>query len=105
MAENLRLAAAGLSAVLAIASMPAHAADITRGGQTYAMHCAMCHGPAGQGIQPGSPKFNRGERMMQSDLVLLNSVRMGRGAMPGFMGVIRDRDILDVIAYIRTLQR
>jgi len=37
--------------------------------------------------------------------VLLNSVRMGRGAMPGFMGVIRDRDILDVIAYIRTLQR
>jgi len=91
--------------LLAIASTPGHAADITRGGQTYAMHCAMCHGPAGQGIQPGAPKFNRGERMMQSDLVLLNSVRMGRGAMPGFMGVIRDRDILDVIAYIRTLQR
>ncbi len=91
--------------MLAIASMPGRAADITRGGQTYAMHCAMCHGPAGQGIQPGAPKFNRGERMMQSDLMLLNSVRMGRGAMPGFMGVIRDRDILDVIAYIRTLQR
>jgi len=105
MAENSRHAFAGVCIVLAIAATPAHAADITRGGQTYAMHCAMCHGPAGQGIQPGSPKFNRGERMMQSDLVLLNSVRMGRGAMPGFMGVIRDRDILDVIAYIRTLQR
>ncbi|HET7401082.1 MAG TPA: cytochrome c [Usitatibacter sp.] len=105
MAENLRPALAGACLAAAIASTPLHAADTTRGSQTYAMHCAMCHGPAGQGIQPGAPKFNRGERMLQSDLVLLNSVRMGRGAMPGFMGVLRDRDILDVIAYIRTLQR
>ena len=105
MAETLRLALAGVCLAAAIATTPGHAADITRGGQTYAMHCAMCHGPAGQGIQPGAPKFNRGERMLQSDLALLNSVRMGRGAMPGFMGVLRDRDILDVIAYIRTLQR
>ncbi|HET9580255.1 MAG TPA: cytochrome c [Usitatibacter sp.] len=81
------------------------AADIARGAQAYAMHCAMCHGPAGQGIQPGAPKFNRGERLMQSDLALLNSIRTGRNAMPGFMGVLRDRDILDVIAYLRTLQR
>lgn len=81
------------------------AADIARGAQTYAMHCAMCHGPAGQGIQPGAPKFNRGERLMQSDLALLNSIRTGRNAMPGFVGVLRDRDILDVIAYLRTLQR
>ena len=105
MAEIARFAAVAAFAALAFASTDGHAADIARGGQTYAMHCAMCHGPAGQGIQPGAPKFNRGERMMQSDLAILNSVRMGRGAMPGFMGIVRDRDILDVIAYIRTLQR
>ena len=102
MARPARLLVAVLLLALAQAS---GAADIARGGQIFAMHCAMCHGPAGQGIQPGAPKFNRGERMLQSDLALLNSIRMGRGAMPGFMGVIRDRDILDVIAYIRTLQR
>ncbi|MGE5097098.1 MAG: c-type cytochrome [Betaproteobacteria bacterium] len=98
------LGAAVVVAAIGMAS-GVDAADIARGAQTYAMHCAMCHGPAGQGIQPGAPKFNRGERLMQSDLALLNSIRTGRNAMPGFVGVLRDRDILDVIAYLRTLQR
>lgn len=95
-----------LAALLAFAvAAPAHAADIARGAQTYAMHCAMCHGPAGQGVHPMAPKFNRGERLLQSDLALLDAVRRGRNAMPPFNGVLRDRDILDVIAYVRTLQR
>lgn len=83
----------------------AQSADIARGGQTFALHCASCHGPAGQGVFPGAPKFNRGERLMQSDLTLLNSIRSGKNAMPPFMGMLRDREILDVIAYLRTLQR
>ena len=83
----------------------ANGADVTRGAQTYALHCAMCHGPAGQGVHPTAPKFNRGERLLQSDLVLLNTIRAGRNAMPPFNGILRDRDILDVIAYLRTLQR
>jgi len=99
------MARIALALAALVLALPAGAADIARGAQTYAIHCAMCHGPAGQGIQPGAPKFNRGERMLQSDLALLNSIRMGRGAMPGFAGMLRDRDILDVIAYIRTLQR
>ena len=93
------------AASIACAGICAAAADIARGAQTYAMHCAMCHGPAGQGIQPGTPKFNRGEKLLQSDLALVNSIRSGRGAMPGFAGMLRDREILDVIAYLRTLQR
>lgn len=92
------------AALLAMAP-PVFPADIARGGQTFAMHCAVCHGPAGQGIHPSAPKFNRGERLMQSDLALLNTVRTGKNAMPSFMGILRDREILDVIAYIRTLQR
>ena len=95
---------AAVLAALAAASA-AFAADITRGGQAYALHCATCHGPGGQGIYPGAPKFNRGDRMMQSDLALLNSIKWGRNAMPAFNGVLRDRDILDVIAYVRTLRR
>ncbi|NJD88424.1 MAG: cytochrome c [Betaproteobacteria bacterium] len=87
------------------AALPCAAADLARGSQTYALHCAVCHGPAGQGGVPGAPKFNRGERLMQSDLALLESVRRGRNIMPAFAGVLRDREILDVIAYLRTLQR
>lgn len=85
--------------------LPASAADLAKGAQTYALHCAACHGPAGQGVFPGSPKFNRGERLLQGDLQLLATIRSGRNAMPGFNGVLRDREILDVIAYLRTLQR
>ena len=91
--------------VLAASAAPSQAADTVRGGQLYAMHCANCHGPAGQGIFPGTPKMNRGERMMQSDLALLETLRRGKNAMPGYYGVMRDRDLLDVIAYVRTLQR
>lgn len=99
---SARAAALALAAAFAAG---AQAADVVRGGQTFALHCAVCHGPAGQGIFPGAPKFNRGERLMQSDLALLNTVRTGKNAMPAFNGMLRDREILDVIAYIRTLQR
>lgn len=100
----MRIAIALLAATLA-AARPATAADLARGSQIYALHCAVCHGPAGQGGTPGAPRFNRGERLLQSDLALLDSVRRGRAAMPAFAGVLRDREILDVIAYLRTLQR
>jgi len=101
---DARLAAALLAAGLA-AAVPARAADLARGSQVFALHCAVCHGPAGQGGIPGAPKFNRGERLLQSDLALLGSVRRGKNIMPAFAGVLRDREILDVIAYLRTLQR
>jgi len=100
----MRRAMALLSAMLATA-VPAAAADLARGSQIYALHCAVCHGPTGQGGVPGAPRFNRGERLLQSDAALLEAVRRGRNVMPAFAGVLRDREILDVIAYLRTLQR
>jgi cytochrome c6 len=97
-------------AVLAIiaagaCAAPVRAGDLARGSQIYALHCATCHGPSGQGGIPGTPKFNRGERLLQSDLALAETVRRGKNVMPSFAGVLRDREILDVIAYLRTLQR
>jgi cytochrome c6 len=92
-------------ALACTASLPCASADLARGSQIYALHCSVCHGPAGQGGIPGAPKFNRGERMLQSDQALLDSVRRGRNVMPAFAGVLREREILDVIAYLRTLRR
>lgn len=108
MAEPRRAAfaaAAALAVLAAFAAVSAGAADLSRGSQIYALHCATCHGPSGQGGIPGAPKFNRGERLMQSDLALLSTVRRGKNVMPAFGGLLRDREILDVIAYLRTLQR
>lgn len=83
---------------------PAGAADVFKGGQTYAMYCASCHGPAGLAVMPGAPNFARGDRLMQPDTALLVSIRGGRNAMPAFAGVLRDQEILNVIAFLRTLR-
>lgn len=92
-----------LAALLAVAG-PAHSADVIKGSQIYAKHCAACHGPQGVSVMPGAPHLARGERMMQSDMALLTSLKAGRNAMPGYLGILTDREILDVIAYSRTLR-
>ena len=89
--------------VLGIASV--HAADIMKGGQLYNRHCASCHGPTGVSLVPGAPNLARAERMLQSDLTLLATLRTGKNAMPGYAGILTDLQILDVIAYTRTLRR
>jgi cytochrome c6 len=33
----------------------------------------------------------------------MTTIRSGKGAMPGYFGVLREREILDVVAYLRTL--
>ena len=93
-----------LLALLAPLAQAACAADMMKGGQIYRMHCASCHGASGVSAMPNAPSFARGERMMQPDQTLLGSIRRGRGAMPGFFGVLSDRDTLDVIAYMRSMR-
>lgn len=81
------------------------AADIGAGGRVYSMHCLACHGPSGQSLLPDAPNFVRGERLIQPDFSLLSSIKAGKRAMPAYMGILRDQEILDVVAYLRTLQR
>ena len=97
-------AALAFLALVAI-GCPAHAADIAKGAQVYARHCVSCHGPAGVSVMPGTPNLQRAERMMQTDLALLASLKAGRNMMPAYAGLLTDQQILDVIAYSRTLRR
>ncbi|HSD60525.1 MAG TPA: cytochrome c [Burkholderiales bacterium] len=94
-----------LSGLLGLAATPAGAADPLKGQQTYETQCMKCHGPGGVPVLVGAPNFSRGERLVQPDLVILEKIKAGRNAMPSFRGVLRDYEILDVIAYIRTLYR
>jgi cytochrome c6 len=91
------------AAALALAAAGASAADVRRGETLYRTHCAACHGPTGSPVLPGAPDFTRFDSLLRADMQLLQSIRAGRGAMPGFTGVLKDREILDVIAYLRTL--
>jgi cytochrome c6 len=95
-----------LALALALSAAPAsYAADVAKGAQIYAQHCAACHGPTGVSVMPNAPNFARSERMLQPDFQLLMAIKSGRNAMPAYNGVLADRDIFDVIAYLRTLRR
>jgi cytochrome c6 len=99
-----RTGIAGLVLVLAaLGGGAAEAADVGRGRSTYTTHCAVCHGADGTPVMPGAPNFRRMESLMRPDMQLMVTIRQGKGTMPGFFGVLRDRDILDVVAYLRTL--
>jgi cytochrome c6 len=95
----LLLAASSLSAM-----NPALAADPMRGQQIYMMHCVSCHGPRGLSMSPNTPSFAKGEGQGQPDMVLLQTVKMGKKAQPPFFGILNDQQILDSLAYIRTLR-
>lgn len=95
------MALAGLSLLLACGS--SQAADTNKGRQLFGSNCAICHGQTGQSVMPGAPSFNSGEGMMRADVTLLARIRSGKNACPAYRGILADRDILDVIAFIRTL--
>jgi cytochrome c6 len=98
-------AALAAIAFAAFAGNAAHAADPGRGAQIYNTHCASCHGVNGVSVMPTAPSFARSERMLQPDFQLLAAIKAGRAAMPAYNGVLTDRDLYDVIAYMRTLRR
>lgn len=89
--------------LVALGSGSAYAADPVKGSRLYATQCASCHGLNGTSMMPGTPSFAKGERMMQPDMILVNSIKAGKNAMPAYRGILSDTDILDVIAFMRTL--
>lgn len=80
------------------------AANLAVGQRLYTMHCAACHGPRGEGVNPDAPKFRMGERLDQPDMMLMQSVKTGKKTMPPFFGVLNDMQILDILGYVRTLR-
>jgi len=97
-----RAALAAAAALLAVSAAP-RAADVRKGEQLYATHCVVCHGPDGAPAMPGAPDLRRGNVLLRPDAQLLDAIRRGRGGMPAYLGVLKEREILDVIAYTRVL--
>lgn len=81
----------------------AQATDIANGSRLYAANCIACHGGPGIAAAPNSPSFERGQGMMKPDFKLVELTRVGKDGHPSFQGRLSDRDILDMIAYLRTL--
>lgn len=79
------------------------AAALVEGRQAYQENCAMCHGDRGRSTMPGAPHFKRGQGIMKPDGMLIEHVRRGKNACPSFLGILDERQIRDVVAFIRTL--
>ena len=95
------LTAAGLG--LLLLSTQSAASDVNLGRKVYQRHCVMCHGNDGGGSMVGAPDFRRGQGLMQSDQALLARIENGKHACPAYRGILERQEILDVIAFIRTL--
>jgi cytochrome c6 len=89
--------------LFAFSSCLSYAADPDKGAELYAKHCSQCHGTSGVSVMVAAPNFARSEGLMNSDPALLVSIRNGKAAMPAYRGILNDQDILNVIAYLRTL--
>lgn len=93
------------------------AGDPQHGEELYNQVCIACHGPGGQGVESLGKPFDDSDFISSmSDAELLAFIKQGRPAgdpqnttgvdMPpkGGNPALSDAEILDIIAYMRTLQ-
>ena len=81
----------------------AMAAGSGEGQKIYQRDCAMCHGVQGISVMASAPSFKRGQGLLKSDFALKEHIKKGKNACPSFIGILRDQQIFDVIAYMRSL--
>jgi mono/diheme cytochrome c family protein len=111
------------AAQIQILATPFDQSDITQGQAIYTQYCAACHGIDGQGQFPeaplepdstgriGAPPHNEtGHSWHHSDVLLIRYVTEGGFSdparfyiMPPFGAILTEEQILQVIAYIKTL--
>ena len=92
----------GLALCLAVGHV--QAADPNHGAELYRTHCAGCHGPSGRPVLPGAPDFSRPTALLKPDLSLAATIRSGKGGMPAYAGLLRERELLDLVSHLRTFR-
>lgn len=106
-----------LSALMLATRSLAHAADAEQGKKLYGQYCASCHGQSGKGDGAAAAALNPKPRdhtdkeymSKMSDDDLLKVIKNGGASigksplMPPWGGALKDDQIKDVIAYVRTL--
>jgi cytochrome c6 len=93
------LMACGVVAICASSAVAQDAAS------TYKAKCAMCHGADGKGGKMGTRDFASADVKAESDAQLVDIVTKGKDKMPSYSGKLKDTEIKDLVAYIRTLAK
>lgn len=88
--------------LIAVCAAPAVAQDAAA---TYKSKCAMCHGPEGKGGKMGTRDFASPEVKAQTDAQLTDIILKGKGKMPAYAAKLKDTEIKDLVAYVRSLAK
>jgi mono/diheme cytochrome c family protein len=111
-----------LAVLVAVVLLPTPAlaqGNPAKGKDIYAKHCVACHGPAGKGDGPAAAALNPKPKDFTDkaymaglkDQYLVDLVQKGGAAvgksplMAPFGSKLKDGDIRDVIAYLRSLAK
>ena len=79
-----------------------NAGDVFNGATLYSQNCAQCHGANGRGFMSGTPDFTNPQFKVKRDGDLRQVIKFGRNTMPAYQSKLKDSEIDDVIAHIRT---
>ena len=84
------------------------AAHPAKGKTLFIKYCAGCHGVQGKGdgyklLGPDPANLQAPATQKKSDSALLATIHEGKPNMPSWKGLLSERDIRNVLAYIRTL--
>ena len=104
----LTIAGAGLNQVDASGDATRKTDPLAKGKRLFTRHCAGCHGPEGKGdgyklLGPDPANLMAPATRKKSDGALLATIHEGKPNMPSWKGILSDRDIKSVLAYIRSL--
>jgi mono/diheme cytochrome c family protein len=106
-----------LCAVVLSTALIAQSADAEQGKKLYGQFCASCHGQSGKGDGAAAAALNPKPRdhtdkeymSKMSDADMLNVIKNGGASigrsplMPPWGASLKDEQIQDIVAYIRTL--
>jgi mono/diheme cytochrome c family protein len=90
--------------VISLASGLANSADMAKAKQNYDRYCAACHGFNGMSITAGVPNLRMNEGLMQADFQIVQRLKMGTTKKPPMLGILKDQELQDVVAYARTIR-
>ncbi len=105
MKHSLKLAvllAAAMAVPAAMAQGP--------GASVYKGKCQMCHGPDGKAATPmakmmGVPSFDTAASKKKTDKEFETIIENGKGKMPAYKSQLSTKQVKEVVAYIRKLQK
>lgn len=118
--KNWSVLATMLSITLLLAFLgTAYAADTAKGKSIFTSYCASCHGQAGKGDGPAAAALNPKPDDLSNpkvagkltdkyltDIISKGGAAVGKSAlMPPWGGTLKQADIQNVIAFIKSLSK